>query len=294
MSDRATSCDVPELSVIIPTFDRANVTVAAVRSVLDQSKEAIEVIVVDDGSTDGTADVVEALGDPRLRVIRVAHEGVSTARNTGVAAARAPFVSFLDSDDLAEAGWVARMIGAARSGVDWFSCASLERRPGQRDEIGVVKSLGPAFAGLKAQYQPGKFGVRRELFEQVGGYFPGLRYGEGTHLLLSIARLHSTHPIQTSCTDEPLVVINHRVRPYDAELQYESGKIALDTVADMLSRDSSGFAIYLAITGVAASRLGRRGEAVRLLSRAARANPRYWRHSVRLIRAAASPHRRAR
>jgi O-antigen biosynthesis protein len=88
------------VSVVIPTFDRAHLLPRAVQSVLAQSYSNLEVIIVDDGSTDATAETVGAIADPRVRYAR--HErnrGAAAARNTGIRESRGEFVAFLDSDD---------------------------------------------------------------------------------------------------------------------------------------------------------------------------------------------------
>ncbi len=90
----------PLCSVVIPTYNRMNVLPRAVASVMAQDEPAFELIIVDDGSTDGTREWLATLTDPRIRVVlSTRNSGVSAARNSGLAAARAPVVSFLDSDD---------------------------------------------------------------------------------------------------------------------------------------------------------------------------------------------------
>ena len=90
----------PKVSVILPVHNRADVLPRAIRSVLDQELREFELIVVDDGSTDGSAEVAELFGDERIRLIRLdRNRGGNVARNEGIRAARAPLIAFLDSDD---------------------------------------------------------------------------------------------------------------------------------------------------------------------------------------------------
>jgi glycosyltransferase involved in cell wall biosynthesis len=92
---------MPTISVVIPTYDRRALLMEAVESVRAQTFAGWELLVADDGSTDGSADAVEALHDPRIRVLRLPHAGqAAAARNAGVRAARGEWVAFLDSDDV--------------------------------------------------------------------------------------------------------------------------------------------------------------------------------------------------
>jgi hypothetical protein len=89
----------PFFSVIVPVFNRASVLGATLRSVLSQTCQDFEIIVIDDGSSDNPRAVVESLGDPRIRFIRQENQGGGTARNTGINAAQGRFIAPLDSDD---------------------------------------------------------------------------------------------------------------------------------------------------------------------------------------------------
>src|SRR5438105_1920243 len=91
----------PVVSVVLPTYNLAQLLPRAMQSVLDQSFRELELIVVDDGSTDATVDVVQAFQDPRVRLVRLPeNRGVGPARNAGIAVARAPYIAFQDHDDL--------------------------------------------------------------------------------------------------------------------------------------------------------------------------------------------------
>ncbi|HEX6489824.1 MAG TPA: glycosyltransferase family A protein [Gaiellaceae bacterium] len=90
----------PRFTVVIPAFNTEATIGAAIRSVLAQSVSDFELIIVDDGSTDATAERAAAHSDPRLRLLRQENAGPAVARNAAIEAGSAPLVSFLDSDDL--------------------------------------------------------------------------------------------------------------------------------------------------------------------------------------------------
>src|SRR6266702_3015810 len=90
----------PDVSVIIPTYNRRAMVRGAVASVLAQTHVSFELIVVDDGSSDGTVEELSRIPDERVRLVRIANSGPAAARNQGVAIANAAIIAFLDSDDL--------------------------------------------------------------------------------------------------------------------------------------------------------------------------------------------------
>ncbi|HTU95314.1 MAG TPA: glycosyltransferase [Solirubrobacteraceae bacterium] len=94
------TADAPAFSVVIPAHNAAATLRSCLRSVLAQSEAGFEVVVVDDGSSDGSVALARSFTDPRLRVLERPAGGVSSARNAGISAARGEIVCFLDSDDL--------------------------------------------------------------------------------------------------------------------------------------------------------------------------------------------------
>ncbi len=88
------------ISVVIPTYNRPQVTLRAIESVMKQGINELEIIVVDDGSTDNTKEIIEGLNNPYIRYIYQNNGGVSSARNTGIKAAKGDYIALLDSDDI--------------------------------------------------------------------------------------------------------------------------------------------------------------------------------------------------
>ena len=117
--------DPPQVSVIIPTYNRAGCLREAVDSVLFQEFRGFELIVVDDGSTDGTSQLLRKYGGS-IRVLRQENRGVSAARNAGIAASRGELIAFLDSDDIWLSGKLACQVEFFRWNPEILICQTEE------------------------------------------------------------------------------------------------------------------------------------------------------------------------
>ncbi|NDV02626.1 glycosyltransferase [Pseudoroseicyclus tamaricis] len=168
----------PRVSVVMPVYNREKIVGEAIRSVLGQTWPELELIVVDDGSHDGSADAVRAFDDPRLRLIELGqNQGHSAARNAGGRAATGDVVAYLDSDNSWDSRYLAAMLGAMRAGnADavysgfWIwrgdDNAPSALRYGHFHR-GALENRN--FADLNC------FMLRRDLLQQVGGFDTGLR-----------------------------------------------------------------------------------------------------------------------
>ncbi|MBA3302144.1 MAG: glycosyltransferase [Thermoleophilaceae bacterium] len=178
----------------MPTFSASGTLAEAVGSALAQTEERLEVIVVDDGSPEPAAAALADVRDPRLRLIR--HErnlGVAAARNAALAAARAPFVSQLDSDDAWEPDYLASVLPSFEdAGVGLvYSNARITGHPdGIEDYIGgAAPHPIDTFPKIcEANPVPALTAtMRTAAVRAVGGYPRGLRSSEDYYLYLSLA-----------------------------------------------------------------------------------------------------------
>ena len=188
------------VSVVLPTFNRASTLRNAIASVLDQSHRELEVVVVDDGSTDNTADIVAGLGDERVRYVRLAeNRGQSAARNIGLAECRANLVAFQDSDDVWHSEKLALQVQMLEENpsVAGVYC-DLDRRflGGHRVVIEApTLKVGRYLDDRPSLYQTYGLGIqscvlRREVLVKIGGFREDLNCLEDLELLLRIAFRH--------------------------------------------------------------------------------------------------------
>jgi glycosyltransferase involved in cell wall biosynthesis len=205
----------PPVSVVIPAYNRAATIAAAIESVLRQTYSDFELVVVDDGSTDGTLAAAEAVRDPRVRLVAAPRNlGAAGARNLGVEEARGAWVAFQDSDD----EWLprklekqmARLAGGAHLGAycGLLTLGGLEDRPGERIRLRYVPdpSVVPADGSILPALLRGNavstqtLVVRRDLFRELGGFDAGTTPIEDWDFVL---RLAARGPV--AFVDEPLV-----------------------------------------------------------------------------------------
>ena len=186
----AATTEAPRLSVVIPLYNKQGQIARTLDSVLAQTVRDIEVVVVDDGSTDGGPAVAAACGDPRVRLHRQANAGVSAARNQGVALARCPLVAFVDADDAwypdhLERLWRLRL--AYPAAVAWAANYEIveaggRRAPGVRPETGPPLLLTPEnFYRIALRGSPvcsSAVMVDKGALLAAGGFPVGVRLGE--------------------------------------------------------------------------------------------------------------------
>ena len=192
--------------MVVPTFDRASVLSRALDSVIEQTRLPAEVIVVDDGSTDATAELVESRF-PGVRLLRQENRGVSAARNRGIEASRGEWIALLDSDDEWRPRKLERQLSALEAQPDLRICHT--------DEIWIRKGRRVNPRQIHAKHggwifehclplcamSPSSIVIHRSIFEAVGMFNEALPACEDYDLWL---RICSRYPVLY--LDEPLVV----------------------------------------------------------------------------------------
>jgi glycosyltransferase involved in cell wall biosynthesis len=195
-------------SVVIAAYQAASTVGEAIRSVLAQTRQDFEVIVVDDGSRDATAAVAEAIAaeDNRVRVYGQPNAGPSAARNRGIAAGAGEYVSMLDSDDLWLPEYLAEMGSALdldpQAGFAYTEAWEFDEASGRFRKGTAMGRQHPPEKTLpherfvselmQRNFVYNSVTVRRSVLEQVGGYDEGMTHGEDYELWLRIAISHFT------------------------------------------------------------------------------------------------------
>ena len=185
----------PEVSVVLPTRNRAPLVRRAIASVLAQTFSDSELIVVDDGSTDNTVEVVRSFTDPRLQLLRLTDCGSpGRARNEGVGVSRGALVAFLDSDDEWLPSKLERQVACLRhdSRVALVYCRDqrVDDQTGRKAPVSRSLPEGDVFTALVRGWNPALSGVvvKRSVLLAVGGFDPALPAFNDHDLLLRIAQ----------------------------------------------------------------------------------------------------------
>ena len=186
---------MPFFSIIIPTYNRSSLLPRAIDSVLQQTFTDFELIVVDDGSTDATQQLVRNYADNRVRYVYQDNKGVCVARNHGVALANAPYLVFLDSDDYALEDWLANFHKSISNfTIDMVFCDMLRVNCISNSST-IIKANDPYQKKTYSEegfFMSGVFCLKKSVFNNVGGFDITIKYGEFTDLAFSLKEFNLT------------------------------------------------------------------------------------------------------
>lgn len=219
---------MPTVSIIIPVYNCEAYLRETVDSVLAQDFKDFELIVVDDGSTDSSRDIVRSYSDPRIRLIELSNSRVCVARNTGLRESRGEFVAMLDHDDFWFPNKLSSQIALMRDDPGIGLAFTIDTRwvrddsgqfpqPGQFAHLSHPGGIDPTYTGwvyhkllLECFVLTSDALIRREVYDRVGAFDESLPYSEDWDLFLRISReyrfarlnqvgtLYRQHPTQGS------------------------------------------------------------------------------------------------
>jgi glycosyltransferase involved in cell wall biosynthesis len=242
----------PLVTVVMPTRDRAALLPRAVHSVLGQSMPDLELVVVDDGSTDGTLELLATVADPRLRVLPRPARGVSAARNAALAVARGELVAYLDTDNVWSPQFLEVMVSELRDEDVLAYCGRhLFLLDGPADDARVVArrtSSPPYNPAALLRHNTIDTNVmlhRRRLVEELGGF------DEDLHRLVDwdlVVRVVLRHPFAVRHVDQVLCDYHYYRRsqlPTITNGQFDDG--ALEALFGLGERDAVDRAVLAKI-----------------------------------------------
>lgn len=193
---------MPTFSVVMAAYNAERTIAATLGSVFAQSRSDYEIVVVDDGSTDRTAEAVEDVADDRVRLVRTANAGVAAARNAGIASARGRYVSFIDADDLWLPSYLesmgAALDGRPTAGFAFTDAWVWDERVGRFGRQTIMSTGDPPETVpedpralfrllVERNFVFTAATVRSDVLSSVGGFDTGFTVSEDWHLWLRIA-----------------------------------------------------------------------------------------------------------
>lgn len=281
---------------MIPAYNAAGTVAATVQSVLDQSLEDLEVLIIDDGSSDSTSSEVESIPDARVRLVRQKNKGVAAARNNGIMQSRGDYIAFLDSDDL----WMSDKLEQQVGFMDLEGS-----RATQTAVMYVNQNLGPLYPGscppfedafletLLFRHLPGfasTLVIERSVIQEVGLFDESLPILEDWEFAVRLARHDELRNLNKRLSS---IRIHAGNRSRDLDLHLAPGFQVLEALFSdpelpdwiRVQRDRVYAAMFTMFSG-GALRAGQYRECLRWALRAIR------RHPSSIGRIAAMPARR--
>ena len=279
----------PNVSVVIPTYNRASLLPRALRSVLAQTYQDIEIIIVDDASTDDTKKHVESFSDPRIHYIRHdCNRGAAVARNTGIKVARGRLIAFQDSDDEWLLDKLERQIGHREHlndeativycGFVRLDCGSALYIPESHIKTKCGNILEELLRGNFISTQT--LLIPRTCFDRVGYFDDRLERFQDWELALRLATC-----FEFAYVDEPLVITHHTLGNISSN--DSAAPRALETILDKhrheLARHPAALAKFQARLGHSKCRIGHLSEGRAHLLYAVKLRPLFWSGWVGLL-----------
>jgi glycosyltransferase involved in cell wall biosynthesis len=262
---------MPVFSIIIPSFNRANIIHRPLNAVLSQSFKDYEVIIVDDGSSDNTQSVIDSnFSQKNIKYLFQHNQGVSAARNYGAIHANGRYLIFLDTDDLVEENWLKEFYDSLILENSLMAYCSLKKIKIDGSEEYIDARVPYKKSKAEGFVIPGSWVIQKSLFFDIGMYDVNLKFGENTELKIRIDALNI-----------PISVIDHYNFVYfeSKDGGSKNNQNKLDSITYTIKKHLSYFEknprikkLQLQTAAVAAARLGMYKTAYQLFKSALKGN----------------------
>lgn len=266
------------ISIVIPTYNRAHFIPRAINSVLSQNFEDWELIIVDDGSRDNTAEVVEDfLKDKRISFCSIENSGGAKARNVGAQKAKGEFITFLDSDDEAREDWLSSFYAFLKDGAELVCCGfETFNNDGKLLKKKLPKKMGSLYDNITARFNAGTYIVKKQYFDAAGGFDAKLTSGHHSEMAIRLLDVLKENNVEIKNIHEPLIKVHvHndlKIRK-DFEAIYKGSTSTLDKHEELFLQNETKLYNYLSVAALAAIKTKRYKEGQQLFLRAFKLKP---------------------
>ncbi|WP_081210042.1 glycosyltransferase family 2 protein [Salegentibacter sediminis] len=266
------------ISIITPTYNRANLIERMIESVIRQTYLNWELIIVDDGSTDETELCIKEYQDERIRYFYTENSGATDSRNYGVNQAKGDYIIFLDSDDEARNTWLEELMDIVKLENADIAFCGLEKYNEKGELLSKVlpQKLEYNKHILYGSFLSGTFLVLKEYFLDVGGYDIKLASGQHTELRLRLLPYLINRGINWGYTENCLLKVyihkGPRIRHNNLSI-YQGSLSILTKHKEYFDSNPTAYYYFYSVAGVAAIRSGYHKEGRKLLLKAFKKKP---------------------
>ncbi len=276
------------ISIITPTYNRAQLLPRLIESVIPQNYKNWELIIMDDGSTDNTEKVVKAYNDPRIKYFYTENSGAADKRNQGVKQSKNEYIIFLDSDDEPRVNWLELMVKPIEDNKNVIVSCGWEKVDHENNLIEVrnPKNLGPFFNNITLNYLAGSLMLKKIFFSEIGGFDVNLASGHHTDILLRLLLVFEKNNVCIENIPEPLLRIHchsgSKIRANHNSVYYGT-LLLLKKHESRFKRNKEEHRNYLSVAALSALKIGKPSEAKSLLRKAFLIKPFNFKSIFRVI-----------
>jgi glycosyltransferase involved in cell wall biosynthesis len=277
------------ITIITPTYNREILVQNTIQSILNQTYREWELIIVDDGSTDNTEQVIQSyLSDNRIRYIKKQNSGQADSLNKGASHARGDFITFLDSDDEAYPGWLQVVHDHMKEDTGIICVGAIRKYPDGsliREGMNVFRFFGKT---IHLKFTCGSLFIKRSVFQGIGGYDASLKSNIQTDLGYRLMAYLRNTALNSIVIDEYLVQINvhegEQIRTNWKRRREGGIQFIKKHYGFIYENDRREIANIYSTIAYSSYRLRKRNESVKYLFKAIRHNPVRWVNYMRVLK----------